>query len=551
MKKIVKNILAILTPAEKGKFFRLIIYDVVMSVLDISFLVILLYVIHFYNQPHQSITHSSFPFNLFDAYPLLLITVFFFLFCLKNLSGFLVFRMQYRFVYGVASRISRNNLLNYLEGSFTDYVNKDSSVHNRRIAQQPIEFSHYVLRGVQQIISQSILILLTIIPILIYNPVLFPILFLILTPPVLLIVLFMKRRLNAVRISGKATSEKSIQHLKEALSGFIESNIYNAKDFLTERYHRLQAKLNTYLSEQLIIQDMPSRLIEIFAILGLFVLIVINSFTSSSGSVQVLTIGAFVAAAYKIIPGIVKIINSVGQVKTYSFTMADLLYRKEDTAVKHKEAAPGITGIEFKNVSFSYGTEKVLDNFSANISRGDFVGLSGMSGKGKTTVINLLLGFLNPSCGSIYINGVLTDAAARQAYWHNISYIKQQPFLIFDSILNNIILSNDCDDMLKMEGIIKATGIEGLQESYNKVITENGKNISGGQRQRIAIARALYKDAGLLILDEPFNELDRESENVFMQLFSELSNDGKIILLITHHKESLSYCNKIISLDEA
>ena len=231
--------------------------------------------------------------------------------------------------------------------------------------------------------------------------------------------------------------------------------------------------------------------------------------------------------------------------------MADLLYRKEDTAVKHKEAGPGITGIEFKNVSFSYGTEKVLDNFSANISRGDFVGLSGMSGKGKTTVINLLLGFLNPSCGSIYINGVLTDAADRQAYWHNISYIKQQPFLIFDSILNNIILSNDCDDMLKMEGIIKATGIEGLQESYNKVITENGKNISGGQRQRIAIARALYKDAGLLILDEPFNELDRESENVFMQLFSELSNDGKIILLITHHKESLSYCNKIISLDEA
>ena len=103
LKQIVKNILAILTPAEKRKFFKLILFDVVMSILDISFLVLLLYVINFYTKPHHSITHSSFPFNVFDEYPLLLITVFFFLFCIKNLFGFLLFRMQFTYIYGVAS----------------------------------------------------------------------------------------------------------------------------------------------------------------------------------------------------------------------------------------------------------------------------------------------------------------------------------------------------------------------------------------------------------------------------------------------------------------
>ena len=127
LKQIIKNIFAILSPQQKRKFFKLIFFDVIMSILDISFLVLLLYVIHFYTQPHHSIKHLSFPLNIFDKYPLLLITLFFFLFCVKNLFGFLVFRMQYRYVYGVASRISKNNLLNYLEGSFSDYINIDSS----------------------------------------------------------------------------------------------------------------------------------------------------------------------------------------------------------------------------------------------------------------------------------------------------------------------------------------------------------------------------------------------------------------------------------------
>jgi ABC-type bacteriocin/lantibiotic exporter with double-glycine peptidase domain len=555
VKKISKNIFKILNHIEKEKFVKLILLDVVVSVLDISFLGFLLFVIHFYTDPLHSISTSNFPFTLFNKYPLLLIISFFILFSIKNLFGFAVFRMEMHFVYGVATRLSQKKLLNYLNGSFQSYVNIDSSVHIRSISQQPIEFGHYVLGGLQQIISQAILIIITIIAILIFNPILFPLLFAVLTPPIILTGFLMKKKLTIIRKMAKPIGEKTLQHLKEALAGYVESNLYESKEFFSNRYLTSQSGFNEFLSEQQAIQNMPSRLIEVFAILGLFVLILINTFTVNSNSIGLITLGAFMAAAYKIIPGIVKILNSNGQIKTYEFTINDLLLNKEFEAREKKPAGNRLYSIEFKNITFRYKEEPVLKNFSLNICAGDFIGLSGKSGKGKTTVINLLLGFLEADSGCIHMNNMSTTAVTRHQYWENISYVKQQQLMIHDSIINNITLDENCHDMQRLEKVINATGLKELIDKYpegiNKIIKEEGKNMSGGQRQRLAIARALYKNADVIILDEPFNELDRNSENLFLQHFTQLSRQGSIVLFITHNRESLSFCNKIISLDEA
>jgi ABC-type bacteriocin/lantibiotic exporter with double-glycine peptidase domain len=105
-----------------------------------------------------------------------------------------------------------------------------------------------------------------------------------------------------------------------------------------------------------------------------------------------------------------------------------------------------------------------------------------------------------------------------------------------------------------LKEIIRITGLEELTNrvghGLNMLITENGKNISGGQRQRIVIARALYKDADVILLDEPFNELDRVAENALLAHFAQLAQSGKIVILITHNKESLSFCNKLIPLND-
>jgi ABC-type bacteriocin/lantibiotic exporter with double-glycine peptidase domain len=182
---------------------------------------------------------------------------------------------------------------------------------------------------------------------------------------------------------------------------------------------------------------------------------------------------------------------------------------------------------------------------------GDFLGIEGPSGKGKTTIVNVLLGFLTPAKGRVIINGTETMC---EDYWSGIAYVKQQSFLIHDSIRHNITLNGEPCDEERLQKAVAGAGltsvIRSFPEGLDKMIMEGGRNISGGQRQRIVLARALYKEADLIILDEPFNELDEESESALLRHFLQLAQAGKMIILITHNRKSLSFCNKTLSLHE-
>ena len=188
---------------------------------------------------------------------------------------------------------------------------------------------------------------------------------------------------------------------------------------------------------------------------------------------------------------------------------------------------------------------------SFSIYKGDMVGISGKSGSGKTTILNLLLGFLDATSGDISINNLI---GSQQKFWHRISYVKQQSFFIHDSIDRNITFSNSDINKSRLAEISEITGVDKLIKRYPAdqpvLITENGKNFSGGERQRIQMARALYKEFDLLILDEPFNELDEQSEIEMLLHLQGLAKAGKIIILVTHNTAALAYCNKKIQLDD-
>jgi ABC-type bacteriocin/lantibiotic exporter with double-glycine peptidase domain len=301
---------------------------------------------------------------------------------------------------------------------------------------------------------------------------------------------------------------------------------------------------------------MPNRIIETFAVLGLFILIVVAKWSDINDSSTIITIGAFMAAAYKIIPGIVKIINATGQMRAYDFSINELQTFAPKVKSDDQKAPPGpIYTFQIRNLNFQYAENYVIKDFSLCIKRGDFIGITGKSGKGKTTILHLLLGFLAPSNGAIFINDSCVSDKEIKNYWPQISYVRQQSFFIHDTILRNIILEEENYDKEKLESALNTSGlcdfIKQSPDGLNKVITENGKNISGGQQQRIAIARALYKNAGLILLDEPFNELDETSAILLTQHFKEIAASGKTVVMVTHDSTCLSYCNKIISLDES
>lgn len=550
MKAIFRNTWTVLTPGERLRVVLFALADVAVSVLDIVVLARLLLMVSHYTYSGEIFIGPAVP---YDTHPLQDVAIILSLFIGKNIAAYFLYKAKYLFAYKVATRISENNLLQYLEGNYHDYAGTDSSVHLRKVSQQPVEFSHYVLSGFQQLFSEGVTVLLVVAAIIYYDARLFALLSLVLVPPIIALSWYIKRRTASVRKDVKTSSEQALQHLKEALGGYVESNIYATHDFFTERYISKQKTLNYNLASLQSIQVLPARLMEIVAVLGLVSLLMLSQYGDLT-FIDNLTIGAFLVAAFKIIPGFAKMVNLSSQLRTYGFAAENLAADKKREPKADENKPQQLTAIAATDISFSYADKRILQHFNFELRQKEIAGLTAFSGRGKTTFINLLLGFLEPASGDISFNNTSTTTAQRKAYWRNISYVKQQPFLLHDTVLTNITLSASNHDEQRLQYALKVSGLNELvntwPEGLQTHITENGKNISGGQRQRIAFARALYKNADLLILDEPFNELDDAATEQMLHQLQQLSQQGKMILLITHDKKTLSFCNKVTSLDE-
>jgi len=249
--------------------------------------------------------------------------------------------------------------------------------------------------------------------------------------------------------------------------------------------------------------------------------------------------------------------------RTYEFTMDDLRAKRpgrvgeagvDGGGPQPVDPVESIRSLSCRGISFGYDKTRIIEDLDLHLEAGDFMGIRGSSGKGKTTLLHIMLGFLAQEEGEVLFNEKAFGQEERKRYWKHIAYVKQQPFLLHDSVLGNITMNGEDYDTERLQ---RALAISGLDEVIAKWkngirsdIVENGKNISGGQRKRIAMARALYKKADLLILDEPFSELDNRSEQRLLHHFKQLSREGMRIILISHNDDSLSYCNKIITLDE-
>lgn len=550
MLRLLKNILLILKPREKTKLLWILLVDVIISLADIFSMALLIFTISFYtgsgNEEVRRLLLKWFGSD-HSLVPVALLVAFF---ALKNLFAYTTQRLRFHLVYDVAARISERNMLNYLEGGFSGYVNVDSAIHIRRISHQPVEFAHYVLNGMLQMMMELILIIFAIAAILFFNAKLFLILLLLMMPPVIVIAVVLRKRLQKVRSEIKLASNLSLQYLKEAIAGYVESNIYHRHEFFTQRFSAYQSALNRQMAALQIIQKVPARLMEVFAVTGIVLLIMVNYFSRGSQPIDIVTLGAFVAAAYKIIPGMVRIMNANAQVKTYEFTVDDLL--KEEKDIKIKEANDmAIRSVQFNDVSFSHQDKPLFRHFNCGIFSGEMIGITGRSGIGKSTLVNLLLGFLEPAEGNILMNDKPVNAAERQLIWGRIAYVKQQNFIIHDTIRSNITLRDHEYDEQRLSKAVELSGLKELLDEHglDAVVAESGKNISGGQRQRIAIARALYKDADIYILDEPFSELDERSEHILLGHFKQLAATGKLVILITHNQNGLRACDKLVELE--
>ena len=481
----------------------------------------------------------------------LTVGVFCILYTAKNLLSYYNTKWQNNYAYHVAARISGSRLLNYLNGDFSVYSSVHSSSQFMSISQVPVEFGHYVLRGALLAAGQIFLIALSLTAIFIYNAGLFSLLILILLPPALIVHLLIKRKVLKLRSLTKSAGAVAHKHLTEALNGFVESKIYEQPAFFSSRFISAQKAFNTLLARQQSIQALPSKILEACCISAMLLLMLVNKLAFGS-LINIVTIGAFVAAAYKIMPAVVKLTAALAQIRAYQHTIPESLNNPEDpvfsTLLNRHQS---VNKVECRKVCFRYQDQLDIKDFDMELNRGELVGLSAPSGMGKTTIINLILGFLSPDSGEVLMNNIHCLKPSFQLF-SGIAYVKQSSFLINDSLTANIVLGNQVDKE-KLALVLHLSGLDQCftaEEYEQMIIGEHGRNISGGQRQRVALARALYHDFDFLILDEPFSELDHESEMRLIHYLLKQAVAGKIILLVTHNKESLSYCHKVIRLYE-
>ncbi|MBO4410714.1 MAG: ABC transporter ATP-binding protein [Lachnospiraceae bacterium] len=237
------------------------------------------------------------------------------------------------------------------------------------------------------------------------------------------------------------------------------------------------------------------------------------------------------------------------------FLDAEVVVKDGEKAGLH--ADPAIGGkIEFKHLSFTYpGSEvEVLHDVSFTIERGENVGIIGRTGSGKTTVVDLLTRTYNVPDGTLFVDGIDVNEMPIRALRKHLAYVPQDNFLFSDTIANNIAFAFESDN--DMEAIRHAAklsavdeNIEEFPEKYETVLGERGVTVSGGQKQRISIARALMKDAEILILDDSVSAVDTKTEKVILEgLLAE--RKGKTTVLIAHRVSTVEHMDKVLFLEE-
>ncbi|EPP31943.1 ABC transporter family protein, partial [Chlamydia psittaci C1/97] len=213
----------------------------------------------------------------------------------------------------------------------------------------------------------------------------------------------------------------------------------------------------------------------------------------------------------------------------------------------------GLTrNLEFRDVSFSYDNErKVLKNLSFTINKGEAIGIVGPTGSGKTTISKLLPRLYEVSQGDILLDGVSIKSYSKSSLRDHIGCVLQNPFLFYDTIWNNLTCGKDIPEEDVIHALKQASAYEFVQkmpQGVHSLLEESGKNLSGGQQQRLTIARALLKNASILILDEATSSLDAISENYIKEIIGQLKGQCTQII-IAHKLSTLEYVDRVIYLE--
>ncbi len=474
-------------------------------------------------------------------------------------TAFLTFLLhrQNKYIFGIIDEISQLLYRKYLYLPYSSYLQKNTSEVSKNIMVETLVFSRYLM-ALMNVFNEALLLFTIVITLIFIEP-----LGVLSTALVLgsLGILFFKltsarsHRYGSEREKYDNTLTKIIM---EGYGGLKELTLLGRQKFFTLEFNKNSSAKKVIAAIQVTLTQVPRLFIELFAVLTLIGLIFIMFIQNMEVYQMIARIGVFIAAIFRMIPSYSKITAAIQNLK-YNRVSVDLIHKEITSAeAESKDTNNPINiknKIEVNKVSFSYGSEEpeILSDISLTIEKGLTIGLIGQSGSGKSTLVDLICGLLKPSKGEILIDNTSIEKHLG-AWQQKIGYVSQNVFLLDNTITSNIALGvpEDEIDYKRINKVIEEAQLEkyiaSLPKGLKTTVGERGLQVSGGQKQRLGLARALYHNPEVLILDETTSALDSTTEQNILNTISNLKKD-KTIIFISHSESFLNICDKIYKVE--
>ena len=477
---------------------------------------------------------------------------------IKSLTTYL----QINFTASTKYNIEKRIITGYLNQPYSWFLDRHSADLGKNILSEVNTVVNSGIRPMIDLIARSVVAILVVILLIAVDPKLALIVGLALSSTYLVIYLLIRGYLNFIGDERLKANRWRFTMVTEAFGAIKEIKIGGMEQAYINRYAAPAKRLTKYEAIFSVLTQLPRFAIEAVSFGGL-ILIVLYLMAKSNNFLNIIPIIALYAlAGYRLIPLLQGIFISINALRYVSPSLnslnKELQHLQTSSLSEDKEVLQLKKEIKLNQINFTYSNvpQRTLKNINIKIPIGSYTGIVGATGGGKTTLIDIILGLLEPQEGKLEVDDKIINDNNRRAWQRSIGYVPQQIFLTDDTIAANIAFGLSLKD-IDQNKVEKAAKISSLHEfiindlplKYLTIVGERGVKLSGGQRQRIGIARALYHDPQVLIMDEATNALDNVTEQTVMDTVFKLKRE-RTIILITHRLSSVKNCDNIILVEK-
>lgn len=465
-----------------------------------------------------------------------------------------------RFVHLLRHSISSRLLSRYLHQPYAFFLSRNTSELTKSILSETDQLLLNLVQPLSQLIAQGALILAMVLLVFFYDPlmalgILFAVSLLYGT-----IYTLVRKRLARIGAERLLANRNRYQACNEALGGIKDVKITRTASAYSDRFNVFSRSYSRHLATSDTLSQSPLYLVEAVGYSGLILIALLLMLRTDDIGHVLPALGLYGFAAYRMLPAAQIVYRGFAKLK-FSTPALDEIHRDLLLPESREPLAGGIVApqreIRLSGIRFAYPStpdRPVLGGFDLVIPARTSVGIVGRSGAGKSTVMDLLLGLLQPQAGTLEVDGVEIDAGNVAAWQRAIGYVPQHIFLLDASVAANIAFGvPEAEiDMQAVERAARAAQLHDfivveLPNGYATFVGERGIRLSGGQRQRVGIARALYRDPPVLFLDEATSALDAQTEDALNEAIRGLSGD-KTIVVIAHKEASLRGCQEVVNI---